>query len=42
MVRLVKIGTDGEKHCADVLKINRPDDLSEIADLEPDRLRLTR
>jgi hypothetical protein len=33
VVRLVKIGADDEKQCADVLRINRPDDLGEIADL---------
>jgi hypothetical protein len=29
----VKTGANGEKQCADVLKINRPDDLSDVADL---------
>ena len=33
IVRLVKTGADGEKQCADVLKINRPDDLGNIANL---------
>jgi hypothetical protein len=32
-VRLVKAGADGEKQCADVLKISRPDDLGDIAHL---------
>ncbi len=33
IVRLVKTGADGERQCADVLKINRPDDLGDIANL---------
>jgi hypothetical protein len=33
IVRLVKAGADGEKQCADVLKISRPDDLGDIAKL---------
>ena len=33
IVRLVKAGADGEKQCADVLKISRPDDLGDIANL---------
>ena len=32
-MRLVKTGADGERQCADVLKINRPDDLGDIANL---------
>ena len=32
-MRLVKAGADGEKQCADVLKISRPDDLGDIANL---------
>jgi len=30
ILRLVQIGTDGEGHCADVLKITRPKSLSGI------------
>jgi hypothetical protein len=30
---LVKIGADGEKQSADVMTINRPDDLGAIANL---------
>ncbi len=30
IVRLVKTGADSERQCADVLKINRPDDLGDI------------
>jgi hypothetical protein len=30
---LVKTGADGEKQSADVIKINRPDDLGDIANL---------
>jgi hypothetical protein len=33
IVRLVKIGTEGEGPCTDVMEINRPDDLGDIADL---------
>ena len=33
IVKLVKAGADGEKQYADVLKINRPDDLGDIANL---------
>jgi hypothetical protein len=32
-MRLGKIGTDGEEPFADVMKINRPDDLDDIANL---------
>jgi hypothetical protein len=32
-VRLVNTGADGEKQCADVLKIDRTDDLCDIANL---------
>jgi hypothetical protein len=33
IVRLVKTGADGEKQSVDVVTINRPDDLSDIANL---------
>src|SRR5215213_4493010 len=33
IIRLVKIGTEGEGACTDVMQINRPDDLGDIADL---------
>jgi hypothetical protein len=33
IVRLVNTGADGEKQSADVMKIDRPDDLSDIAKL---------
>jgi hypothetical protein len=33
IVRLVKTGADGEKQSDDVMKINRPDDLGDIANL---------
>src|SRR5271166_6602254 len=33
IVRLVKTEADGEERCADVMKIDRPDDLADIADL---------
>ena len=33
MSRLVKIGVEGEAPCMDVMEINRPDDLRDIADL---------
>jgi len=33
IVRLVTTGADGEGQCADVMRINRPDDLGDIADL---------
>src|SRR5208283_3908260 len=33
IVRLVKIGADGEEPFADVMKINRPDNLDDIANL---------
>jgi len=33
VVRLVKTGADGENHAVDVMAIDRPDDLSEIATL---------
>src|SRR3954454_3641233 len=39
IVRLVKIGADGEEPLADVIKINRPDDLDDIANLGVDRGR---
>jgi hypothetical protein len=32
-VRLVQIGADGNKPFADVMTINRPDDLDDIANL---------
>lgn len=32
-MRLVKTGADGEKQCVDVVTINRPDDLGDIANL---------
>ena len=33
MLRLVKIGVEGEGPCTDILEIGRPDDLRDIADL---------
>jgi hypothetical protein len=33
ILRLVKIGTEGEGRSRDVMEIERPDDLSDIADL---------
>ena len=33
IIRLVKIGAEGEGRALDVMEINRPDDLSDIADL---------
>ena len=33
IVRLVKTGDDGEEQCIDVMKINRPDNLGDIANL---------
>jgi hypothetical protein len=33
IVRLVQIGADGEEPFADVMTINRPDDLDDIANL---------
>jgi hypothetical protein len=33
IIRLVKIGTEGEGSCTDVMEINRPDDLGDLADL---------
>jgi hypothetical protein len=33
IVRLVQIGADGEERCADVMKVDRPDDLANIASL---------
>jgi len=33
MLRLVKIGVEGEGPCTDVRQVNRPDDLHDIADL---------
>ena len=33
IIRLVKIGAEGEGRTLDVMEINRPDDLSDIADL---------
>ena len=33
ILRLVKIGAEGDGHCTDVMEINRPDDLGDIADL---------
>src|SRR5260370_38908480 len=33
ILRLVKTGAEGEGQCTDVMKINRPDDLGDIADL---------
>ena len=33
ILRLVKIGTEGDGQCTDVMEINRPDDLDDIADL---------
>jgi len=31
ILRLVKTGAEGERPCTDVLQINRPDDLVDIA-----------
>jgi hypothetical protein len=33
IVRLVKIGAEGEGQAADIMEINRSDDLSDIADV---------
>ena len=33
MLRLVKIGTEGEGPCTDIMEIHRPSDLRDIADL---------
>ncbi len=33
MLRLVKIGVEGEGSCTDVMQVNRPEDLHDIADL---------
>jgi hypothetical protein len=33
ILRLVKIGAEGEGRALDVMEINRPDDLGDIADL---------
>ena len=33
ILRLVKIGAEGDGRCTDVMEINRPDDLGDIADL---------
>ena len=33
MLRLVKIGVEGEGPCTDIMEVHRPDDLSDIADL---------
>jgi hypothetical protein len=33
MLRLVKIGAEGEGPCTDVMEISRPDDLRNVADL---------
>jgi len=33
MLRLVKIGVEGEGPCTDIMEISRPDDLRNIADL---------
>ena len=33
ILRLVKIGAEGDGHCTDVMEINRPDDLGDISDL---------
>jgi hypothetical protein len=33
MLRLVKIGVEGEEPCTDIMEVHRPDDLSNIADL---------
>ena len=33
ILRLVKIGSEGEGRATDILQINKPDDLSDIADL---------
>jgi hypothetical protein len=33
IVRLLKLGADGEEPLGDVMKINRPDDLDDIANL---------
>ena len=33
MLRLVKIGAEGEGPCTDIMEVHRPDDLSDIADL---------
>ena len=35
MLRLVKIGVEGEGACTDIMEVHRPDDLSDIADLGP-------
>jgi len=33
MLRLVKIGVEGEGPCTDIMEIRRPDDLVDIANL---------
>ena len=33
IVRLVSIGADGEEHCADVMRISKPDDFGDLANL---------
>ena len=33
VLRLVEIGAEGEKPCADVMQISRPDSLIDVADL---------
>ena len=33
MLRLVKVGAEGEEPCADVMEINRPGDLGDVANL---------
>jgi len=33
MLRLVKVGAEGEGPCADIMEIRRPDDLVDIANL---------
>jgi hypothetical protein len=33
MLRLVQIGVEGEGPCTDIMEINRPDDLADIANL---------
>jgi hypothetical protein len=33
IVRSVQIGADGEERCVDVMKVDRPDDLADIANL---------
>ncbi len=33
MLKLVKVGVEGEGPCTDIMEINRPDDLGDIANL---------